>query len=152
MDIRQDDPTAPHVADLLEHHLRELQGVMGEHAFALDASGLSAPGVTFWTAWEDETLLGFGALKQLDAGHGEVKSMRAAPAARGTGVGRAILNHIVSAARARGYARLSLETGTALLHAPAIALYRSAGFVSCPAFADYQPSAHNQFFALDLTA
>jgi putative acetyltransferase len=152
MDVRQDDPTAPHVADLLEHHLRELQGVMGEHAFALDASGLSASGVTFWTAWEGEALLGFGALKQLDAGHGEVKSMRAAPAARGTGVGRAILNHIVSAARARGYARLSLETGTAPLHAPAIALYRSAGFVSCPAFADYRPSAHNQFFALHLTA
>jgi putative acetyltransferase len=152
MDIRQDDPTAPHVAALLAHHLRELQGVMGEHAFALDASGLSAPGVTFWTAWDRETLLGFGALKQLGAGHGEVKSMRAAPAARGTGVGRAILNHIVSAARARGYARLSLETGTAPLHAPAIALYRSAGFVPCAAFAEYRPSAHNQFFALDLTA
>lgn len=150
MEIRQDDPTAAHVADLLALHLAELRGVMSEFAFALDATGLSAPAVTFWTAWRDDTLLGFGALKQLDAQHGEVKSMRAAPAARGTGVGRAMLDHIIAQARARGYVRLSLETGTADLHAPAIALYRKAGFVSCGAFADYRPSPHNQFFQLAL--
>jgi putative acetyltransferase len=150
MDIRRDDPTAPYVANLLAHHLRELQEVMAEHAFALDASGLAMPGVTFWTAWNGDALAGFGALKQLDPTHGEVKSMRASPAARGTDVGRAILAHIVSESRGRGYARLSLETGTAALHAPAIALYRSAGFVSCEAFADYRPSPHNQFFSLDL--
>jgi putative acetyltransferase len=150
--IRRDDPTAPHVADLLAHHLGELQRVMAEHAFALDASGLAAPSVTFWTAWHDGTLAGFGALKQLDDGHGEVKSMRAGPAARGMGVGRAMLGHIVAEARRRGYHWLSLETGTAPLHAPAIALYRSAGFVSCDAFADYPPSPHNQFMTLDLSA
>ena len=150
MDIRQDDPTAPHVADLLAHHLRELRGVMADHAFALDASGLSAPGITFWTAWDGNTVLGFGALKALGEGHGEVKSMRAAPAARGTGVGRAMLGHIVAEARRRGYARLSLETGTAALHAPALALYRRAGFVACDAFAEYRPSPHNQFLTLDL--
>jgi putative acetyltransferase len=150
MEIRQDDPTAPHVADLLAHHLRELQAVMAEHAFALDASGLSAASVTFWTAWDGETLAGFGALKQLDPAHGEVKSMRASPEARGKGAGRAILQHIVAEARARGYHRLSLETGTAMLHVPAISLYRSAGFVPCDAFGDYRPSPHNQFFMLDL--
>jgi len=123
---------------------------MGEHAFALDATGLSAPSATFWTAWQDDALVGFGALKALDAAHGEVKSMRAAPSARGTGVGRALLGHIVTEARKRGYVRLSLETGTAALHAPAIALYRSAGFVSCPEFADYEAGPHNQFFELDL--
>jgi putative acetyltransferase len=152
MEIRQDDPAAPHVADLLAHHLRELQDVMAEHAFALDAAGLSAVGVTFWTTWQGEALVGFAALKALDDTHGEVKSMRAAPAARGTGVGRTMLDHIVTEARKRGYARLSLETGTATLHAPAIALYLSAGFVSCDAFADYQPSPHNQFLRLDLSA
>ncbi|WP_338309237.1 GNAT family N-acetyltransferase [Bradyrhizobium sp. TM233] len=127
MDIRQDDPTAPYVADLLAHHLEELRSVMGEHAQALDASSLSASSVTFWTAWHNGALAGFGALKQLDDTHGEVKSMRAAPTARRTGVGRAILDHIVAEARKRGYARLSLETGTAPLHAPAISLYRSVG-------------------------
>jgi putative acetyltransferase len=151
VDIRQDDPTAPYVAELLAHHLAELQSVMGEHAQALDASGLSSPSVTFWTVWQGDLLAGFGALKQLDATHAEVKSMRAAPAARGTGVGRAILHHIVAEARKRGYARLSLETGTAPLHAPAIALYRSAGFISCEPFADYQASPHNQFMRLDLS-
>ncbi|WP_246670138.1 GNAT family N-acetyltransferase [Bradyrhizobium stylosanthis] len=150
MEIRQDDPRAPHVADLLAHHLEELRSVMGEHAQALDASGLSAPSVTFWTVWHGDALAGFGALKQLDDTHAEVKSMRAAPAARGTGVGRAILQHIIAEARKRGYARLSLETGTAQLHAPAVALYRSAGFVSCEPFADYEASPHNQFMSLDL--
>ncbi|MBR0829391.1 GNAT family N-acetyltransferase [Bradyrhizobium manausense] len=150
MEIRQDDPTAPYVASLLAHHLEELQSVMGEHAQALDASGLSAATVTFWTAWQGQVLLGFGALKQLDDTHGEVKSMRAASAARGTGVGRAILHHIITEARKRGYAHVSLETGTAALHAPAISLYRSAGFVSCEPFADYQASPHNQFMRLDL--
>lgn len=152
MEIRQDDPTAPHVADLLTHHLQELHAVMGEHAFALDATGLSAPGVTFWTAWENDVLLGFGALKQLGEGDGEVKSMRAAPAARGAGVGRAMLNHIVRESRRRGYASLSLETGTATLHGPAISLYRSAGFVNCGPFGDYQASPHNQFLRLELSA
>lgn len=151
MEIRRDDPTAPHVAELLAYHLREVQAVMGDYAFALDASGLSAANVTFWTAWQDGVLAGFGALKQLDETHGEVKSMRAAPAARGTGVGRAMLNHIVAEARKRHWARLSLETGTASLHRPAIALYQSAGFVSCGAFADYKTSPHNQFMTLDLS-
>jgi len=151
MEIRQDDPRAPRVADLLAHHLEELRSIMGEHAQALDASGLSAPSVTFWTVWHGDVLAGFGALKQLDDMHAEVKSMRAAPAARGTGVGRAILQHIIAEARKRGYARLSLETGTAPLHATAVALYRSAGFVSCEPFADYEASPHNQFMRLDLS-
>lgn len=124
---------------------------MAEHAFALDAAGLSAAAVTFWTAWQGDALLGFGALKQLDDTHGEVKSMRAAPDARRTGVGRFILHHIIAEARKRGYARLSLETGTAALHAPAISLYRSAGFAPCEAFADYRESPHNQFMRLDLS-
>lgn len=76
--------------------------------------------------------------------------MRAAPAARGTGVGRALLDHVIAEARRRGNARLSLETGTAPLHAPAVSLYRKAGFVACDAFADYRPSPHNQFMRLDL--
>ena len=152
MDIRNDDPTAPHVRALLAYHLADLQAVMGDHANALDATGLSDPRVTFWTAWRDNDLAGFAALKQLDATHGEVKSMRAAPSARGTGVGRALLDHVIAEARRRGYARLSLETGTARLHAPAMALYHSAGFVACGAFADYLPSPHNQFMRMDLAA
>jgi len=152
LNIRQDSPTALHVADLLAYHLQEVRHVMAEHAYALDAAGLSAPNVTFWTAWHDDRLVGFGALKQMSDTHGEVKSMRADPAALGTGVGRAMLNHIVAEARQRGYARLSLETGTAPMHAAAISLYRKAGFVSCDEFADYRPSPRNQFLTLDLSS
>lgn len=150
LDIRRDDPTAPYVADLLNFHIEELRGVMAEHAFALDASGLSADSVTFWTAWRGDELAGFAALKALDSTHGEVKSMRAAPTARGSGVGHALLEHVIAEARLRGYTHLSLETGTADLHAPAIALYRQSGFRGCNAFADYQPSPHNQFMRLEL--
>lgn len=148
--IREDDPAATYVTDLLTHHLAELRSVMRSHAFALDATGLSAPNVTFWTAWHGQTLAGFVALKALNDRAGELKSMRAAPAARRTGVGRALLQHVVAEARVRGFRRLYLETGTADLHAPAAALYRSAGFVNCDAFADYTPSPHNQFMRLEL--
>ena len=152
LELRVDDPAASHVAELLEHHLRELAAVMGEHAFALDASGLSAAEVTFWTAWRGDMLAGFAALKALGDGEAEVKSMRAAPEARGTGVGRALLDHIIAEAEARGYARLYLETGTAPLHQPAIGLYRQRGFTSCPPFADYETSPHNQFMLLTLSS
>ena len=148
--IRPDDPGAAHVADLLAYHLAEVRGHMRDFAFALDANGLSAPGVSFWTAWRGDMLVGFAALKRLDDEAAELKSMRAAPAARGTGVGRALLAHVVVVARSQGYRRLCLETGTAALHAPAVTLYRSAGFMDCPPFADYQPSPHNQFMTLPL--
>jgi putative acetyltransferase len=148
--IRPDDPTAPHVADLLAFHLADMRGTNPDFAFALDASGLSAPNVSFWTAWNGAELAGFAALKQLDRHHGEVKSMRAAPAARRSGVGRTLLQHLIGVAKARGYARLSLETGTEARFSPAILLYQSAGFVPSAAFSDYQPSPHNQFFALEL--
>ena len=151
MQIRQDDPAADHVAPLLALHLTELRAGMEGFSFALDSSGLAAPGVTFWTAWaEDGTIAGMAAMKQLSPDHGELKSMRATPAMRGRGVGRALLTHIVATAHARGYRRLSLETGTAALHDDAVRLYRASGFVPCGPFADYAESPHNQFFTLDL--
>lgn len=151
MEIRRDDPNSAAVAPLLAAHVREQHGnVPPGFAFALDAGGLSAPDVAFWTAWEGAELAGFGALKQLDAESGEVKSMRAADAWRGRGVGHALLATIVAEARARGYRALFLETGTSEFYAPALALYRRAGFVACPPFAGYAASPHNQFFRLDL--
>ena len=153
IDLRVDDPTAPHVADLLALHLAGLRGVMSPaFAYALDATGLAAPGVTFWTAWRDDRLVGFVALKHLDDTAAEVKSMRAAPEARGTGVGRALLDHVVHEARSRGYARLNLETGTAAYHADAVALYHRSGFMDCNPFADYAASPHNRFMTLPLGA
>ncbi len=151
MEIRQDDPRSPAIAPLLAFHLGELRGVMTpEFAFALDADELAAPGITFWSAWRTGALVGFAALKRLDGDTGEVKSMRAAPEALGTGVGRALIRHVIAAARAERLARLYLETGTADTHAAAVALYHSEGFVDCAAFGDYAPSPHNRFMMLSL--
>ncbi|KQM64468.1 acyltransferase [Sphingomonas sp. Leaf17] len=149
--IQQDDPAAPYVTPLLTLHLTDMRSATDPaFAFALDETGLSAPDVTFWTAWRGTALAGFAALKRLDVDQAEVKSMRAAPGARRTGVGRALLAHLIAEARQRGHARLFLETGTTAAYAPAVALYRSAGFVDCDAFADYRPSPHNQFMMLTL--
>lgn len=151
MEVRRDDPANPAVAPMLAAHVAEQHGnVPPGFAFALDAGGLASPDITFWTAWVGEALAGFGALKQLDDHAGEVKSMRAAPPFRGQGAGHAILSAIIAEARRRGLARLYLETGTSDFYVPAITLYRRAGFVPCPPFADYAASPHNQFFALDL--
>lgn len=149
--IQEDDPAAAYVTPLLTLHLTELHAVMGPaFAFALNEAGLSAPGMTFWTAWRGTALAGFAALKRLNATQAELKSMRAAPGARRTGVGRALLAHAIAEARAGDYRQLLLETGTAALHAPAVALYQATGFVDCGPFADYQPSPHNRFMTLAL--
>ena len=151
MDSRRDDPTAPHVADLLAYHLRDMRAEAEDFSFALDASALADPRISFWTIWDGPALAGFAALKQLAPRHGEVKSMRVAPGFLGRGIGRALLDHVIAEARRRDYDRISLETGTTSPYQPAVALYRSAGFQSCDAFADYRASPHNQFFTRDLT-
>ena len=101
--------------------------------------------------WEDETLLGCGALKRLSADHGEVKSMHTAQAMRRRGAGSAMLRHLIAAARADGMSRLSLETGSWDYFRPAQALYRSHGFVECPPFADYVLDPNSVFMTLDLS-
>jgi putative acetyltransferase len=151
IEVRRDDPNNTALGGLLEAHVAEQHGnVPPGFAFALDARGLSDPAVTFWSAWDGERVVGMGALKELDAANGEVKSMRADAAYLGKGVGHAVLSTIVAEARARGYARLYLETGTTPAYDAALALYRRAGFVACDAFADYRPSPHNQFLTLAL--
>ena len=116
-----------------------------ESVHALDLAALRKPEITFWTAWRDGELLGCGALKALDATHGEIKSMRTASAHRRTGVGRAVLEHIFAEARARSYARLSLETGSMEAFAPARRLYESFGFAYCPPFGDYTEDPNSVF-------
>lgn len=141
----------PRVVALLETHLvRARAETAPGSAHALDPSGLRAPGVTFWSAWEGDTLVGVGALKALDAAHGEVKSMHTAESARGRGVGSAMLRHIVDAARVRGMSRLSLETGSWPYFAPARALYARHGFVECGPFGDYREDPNSVFMTREL--
>jgi putative acetyltransferase len=150
--IAVDDPRAPDVRALLERHLAfALETSPPEHAFALDVDGLLDPAITFYSCRLPGELLGIGAMKELDPAHGEIKSMHTAAAARGRGVGRTMLTHLLGVARARGYARVSLETGTMAEFAPARALYSSAGFVFCEPFGDYAASPDNCFMTLALS-
>ncbi|AND67518.1 hypothetical protein ATSB10_00640 [Dyella thiooxydans] len=149
--IRLDDLRGASVHALLREHLA---GVAlhspPESIHALDLEGLRAPGMSFWTLWDGEELLACGALKELDATHGEVKSMRTAAAHLRRGAARAMLEHVVAEARRRGYRRLSLETGTAAAFEPAHRLYASAGFVPCGPFADYVDDPYSCFMTLEL--
>jgi putative acetyltransferase len=141
----------PRVVALLETHLARARAETAPgSAHALDLSGLKAPEIRFWSAWEGETLVGVGALKRLSGVHGEVKSMHTAEAARGRGVGSAMLRHIIATARADGLTRLSLETGSWPYFAPAVALYRSQGFIDCPPFEGYRADPNSIFLTLAL--
>jgi putative acetyltransferase len=150
--IRAEDPGQADVRGLLERHLAFCHAVTPlEHAFALDLGGLRDPSITVFALRRDGELLGVGALKELDPSHGEIKSMHTAAEARGLGVGRALVEHLVATAAARGYARVSLETGTADAFGPARELYARAGFVPCGPFGDYAESPDNTFMTLVLT-
>ena len=151
MRIIQGDLCDPRVVDLLHIHLTSARAETAPRsAHAVYLTGLQSPDIGFWTIWDDETLLGIGALKRLSADHGEIKSMHTAQAARRRGVGRAMLRHIIAIARASGISRLSLETGASEYFRPARALYRSHGFVDCPPFADYVLDPNSVFMSLDL--
>jgi putative acetyltransferase len=146
-----DDPRTPDVGDLLARHLDHMKSQSPpENVFALDVTGLLEPAVTLYSYRRDGALLGIGALKNLGARHGELKSMHTAEAARGAGIGRAMLTFLIGVARDRGYRRLSLETGSMAGFEPARTLYASAGFTECGAFADYPPSPHSVFMSLSL--
>jgi putative acetyltransferase len=149
--IAVDDPRAADIGDLLSRHLTFAASQSPpENVFALDVSGLLDPAVTLYSYRRAGDLLAIGALKHLSARHGELKSMHTAAAARGAGIGRAILKHLIGVARDRGYRLLSLETGSMAGFAPARALYAGAGFTECGAFADYEPSPHSTFMSLAL--
>jgi putative acetyltransferase len=149
--IAPDDPRAGDVRALLARHLEFARAASPpESVFALDADGLLDPAVTFFSYRAAGVLLGIGALKELDARHGELKSMHTAEEARGRGIGATMVDHLLRVARERGYRRVSLETGSMAQFAPARSLYERAGFRTCEAFGDYPPSQHSTFMALSL--
>ena len=151
MRIEIDDLARPQVHALLEEHLSNMYELSPpEQVFALDLAKLRATDITFWTVWDEEDLIGCGALKELSPTHGEIKSMRTPAAARGRGAGRALLAHIISVARQREYRTLSLETGSHAAFKPAHNLYRSKGFAMSGPFGNYRPDPHSVFMELRL--
>jgi len=151
MRIEIDDLSRPAIHELLDEHLRSMRALSPpESVHALDLEKLRRPEITFWSAWDGDTLLGCGALLELDRRHGEVKSMRTPEARRRTGAGRALLTHIIEVARVRGYERLSLETGSMPAFAPAHRLYESAGFTRTGPFGSYAEDPNSVFMTLAL--
>jgi putative acetyltransferase len=151
MKIERDDLSRPAIHELLEEHLRSMRALSPpESVHALDLERLRAPEITFWSAWAGDLLLGCGALLELDARHGEVKSMRTPEARRRTGAGRGLLMHIIAEARSRGYERLSLETGSMAAFEPAHRLYESAGFTRTGPFGSYAEDPNSVFMTLAL--
>lgn len=139
VEIREDDLSGPEIAELLQVHQTSMAAQSPpESTHALDLAGLRALDIAFWSAWIADDLVGSGALKELDAFHGEIKSMHTKATARGQGVAKHMLEHIVSEAVRRGYRRLSLETGSMRAFEPARALYRQYGFTPCGPFANYR--------------
>jgi len=149
--IEIDDVSRPEVLVLLDEHLRSMYEITPPSAvFAFDASRLRAPGVTCWSAWEDDVLLGFAALHEISPAQGEIKSMRSPANLRRRGAGRALLNHILHVSRQRGYRELFLETGNHPAFAAAKTLYRSVGFRECGPFADYSDNGFSVFMSMRL--
>lgn len=145
------DPGEPDIAALLATHLEFAnEHSPPEHVHALDVKKLSASDVSFFTLREGGGLLAVGAIREIDPSHGEIKSMHTAQTARGRGIGRIMLDHLLEVARQRGYSRVSLETGTMEAFAPARRLYESAGFVVTPPFGPYWENGYSVCMTLEL--
>jgi putative acetyltransferase len=151
MIVRAGDFANPKVLALLREHLTGMQTHSPpESVYALDVEGLQSAEVTFYSVWDnkEEDLVAIGALKEIDAATGEVKSMRTAQAHLRQGAAAILLEFFITKARQRGYQRLCLETGSGPAFEPALALYRQHGFKNCGPFGGYEASAFNQFLQL----
>ncbi len=152
MHIRRDDLSGAEIQALLQEHLADAyRNSPPDSVYALDLTELCKPDISFWSIWEEDILLGCGALKELDKTHGEIKSMRTTEAALKRGVGSMMVAHIIEQAKTRGYSRLSLETGSNEPYAPARALYAKFGFEECGPFADYEADGEDGAFSLFMT-
>ncbi|QHJ71321.1 GNAT family N-acetyltransferase [Planococcus halotolerans] len=151
MEIKVDNLTNSAVKQLLGEHINSMsQQSPPESKYALDLEGLKKPDITFWSAWENHELLGFGALHEIDPQHGELKSLKTSPVHLKKGVAAKMVDHIIKEATSRGYNRISLETGPTEIFGPAINLYKKFGFEYCEPFASYKRSDFNIFMTLKL--
>ena len=140
------DIADPRVIELLQTHLERARAETAPgSAHALGLTGLMAPDVRFVAAWDDDMLVGCGALKVLSAAEGELKSMHTVEAMRGRGIGGALVDHLVALGRTLGLSRLVLETGSWDYFQPARRLYLAHGFVECGPFGDYADDPNSVF-------
>jgi len=151
MEIRIDDLRGPEIARLLEAHMADMhRWTPPESIHALDLESLRTPDITFWTVWDGTELVSCGALREIDCGHGEIKSMHTSKDHRGRGIAARLLTHIIAVGRERTYRRLSLETGAMAEFQPARNLYAGFGFVECGPFAGYAADPNSAFMTMEL--
>jgi len=146
IEIRVDDLAGEAIRALIAFHLDGMHDTSPpESVHALDIDGLRHPSITFWSAWIGGELAGIAALKSIDSERGELKSMRVDDRFRGSGVGRALLRHLIAEARRRGMTSLWLETGSPDDFVPAQRLYESEGFTRCGPFDGYTDDPFSVF-------
>ena len=139
------------VNDLLNKHFIELRSVSPEGStHVLDIDGLKDPSIKFWSLWENNELMGCGALKFLDENHGEFKSIRIADKFRGKGFGIKVIEHLISQAQKLKIKKLSIETGAGVFFEPARKLFARCGFKKCEPFAHYKKDANSCYYNLEL--
>ena len=139
------------VNELLKKHFVELRSVSPEGStHVLDTNGLKDPSIKFWSLWENNELIGCGALKFLEKNHGEFKSIRVADKFRKKGIGERIINHLIGEAKKLKISKLSIETGAGDFFVPARNLFSKFGFKSCPPFAHYKDDPNSCYYTLDL--
>ena len=139
------------VNDLLKKHFIELRSVSpAGSTHVLDIDGLKDPSIKFWSLWENNKLIGCGALKFLEKGHGEFKSIRVADEFRKKGIGERIINHLIEEAKKLEISKLSIETGAGEFFLPARNLFSKFGFKSCPPFAHYKDDPNSCYYTLDI--
>ena len=142
----EDNFDHPEVNKLLKDHFVELKAASPEgSAHVLDISGLKVPSIKFWSLWENDELMGCGALKFLDKDHGEFKSIRVHDNFRNKGNGIKVIGHLIEEAKKLKIRKLSIETGAGNFFIPARKLFNNCGFKSCPPFAHYKEDPNSLY-------
>jgi putative acetyltransferase len=146
MIIAEEHPLTADLSLLFERHTADMHAdTPPESIHMMDKGALAAPGIRFFVLRDGSQPLAMGAFKRIDATHAEIKSMHVLTEARGRGLSKAMLEHLVAEARADGFARLSLETGVQPTFVAARALYARAGFRDCPPFEGYEDDPNSVF-------
>ena len=141
----------PKVNELLTKHFIELRSVSpAGSTHVLDITGLKDQSIKFWSLWDNDELIGCGALKFLDKIHGEFKSIRVVDKFRKKGAGEKIFNHLIEEAKKLGIKKLSIETGSGKFFEPARKLFVNFGFQPCSPFARYKEDPNSCFYTKDL--
>ncbi|MEL7197240.1 MAG: GNAT family N-acetyltransferase [Pseudomonadota bacterium] len=150
LQISRTDLSQADVIDLLElHHSEMVASSPPGTCHVLDLTGLKTQDVEVFAARNAGKICAIGAIKR-HTGFAEIKSMRAHPDARGTGAGKAMLEHLIARSRELGFDKVKLETGSGPVFEAAVGLYEKFGFEPCGSFAGYVPGTFNKLYALKL--